>query len=330
MKFSREQKLSFGIALVLSVLFVWLLLREIENKEIWDILRGIDGVLALAALGIYMLIYLSRALRFNSLFKRPIALSKMLTITCLHTMITTIMPARMGELSYPYLLQKQGVKYAESLSTLIAGRLFDLVAVGVWFAAMLPFLHPVPTLTLSMLYTLLGMVTVAFLVLGTLILWKLQIKVLIETLRGWLGLRDNRWLSKLQQLGGEVLDTIKSYSRRGVLCKLIIHSLLQWLLMFLFSFTILLALGMEVTIPQSFVGSALAMVVFLVPFQGMLGFGTTEAVWVLMFIALGFPKEQLIPLAFAAHIVSLLCTGVMGVYGLSRMGMLTRARSRRG
>ncbi|HLC66575.1 MAG TPA: lysylphosphatidylglycerol synthase transmembrane domain-containing protein [Candidatus Nanoarchaeia archaeon] len=325
MVFSRRQMLSFGIALFLSVVFMWLLLREIPNREIWSALAHMSPVLAIAAFGIYGLIYLSRAVRFNSLLPKPLPLSKMFTIVCLHTLITTTIPARMGEFSYPYLLRKQKVEYAESLSTLIASRLFDLVAVGIWFAVMLPFLRPIPQLTMNMLYTLLSMATAGFLVLGMLIFWKLQLKVMVDAIRTWMGLQNTRWLTKLQRLVGMVLDTVKRYARRKVLIRLMLHSLVQWFLMFFFSFLVLRALGMQVTLPQSFVGSSLAMVVFLVPVQGMLGFGTTEAVWVLMFTALGFAKEQLIPLSFASHIFSVICIAIMGTWGLLHMRTLANS-----
>lgn len=327
MQFSRKQWYSLLIALTISMVLVWALLSGIENREIIRSLQGVSPKLLLLAFGIYILIYISRALRFNRLLKAPLQIKEMFTIMCLHNAVNVALPARSGELSYPYLLKRKGIPYAESLSSLIAARLFDLIAIFILFLAALPFLGTVPDFAVRVQYGFLGALALLFLGLGIAVLWKLQIKYWLETLRRWTRTDRLSLLTRFQRLGGNIVDALKQYANRRMLGQLIIHSVVQWFLMFLFSYVVLRALGMELTLAQSFIGSSLSMLVLVIPFQGVLGFGTTEAVWVLMFMALGFQSAALIPLSFAAHIIALLCTGIMGIYGVTRMQAFTRAQS---
>src|SRR3989344_3378825 len=272
MQFSKRWG-SFAIAIALSAVLVWLLLRQIENKSIVSILRAVSPSLALFAFALYLLIYRSRALRFNSLLTKPISLSKMFTIMGMHNIVNLLMPPRSGELTYPYLLKKQGIAYAESLSGLIAARLFDLLSIFILFVVMVPFVGPLPAFTQKILSGFLAMIVIVFVAIGTLLLHKQVIKRWVDRFRKFCRVSHIAWMNKLQRLAGNTVHALKKYATRHVLGKLLIHSTVQWALMFFFSYIVLRALGMAVTLPQSFIGSSLSMLVLVIPFHGVLGFG---------------------------------------------------------
>lgn len=320
MAFSKRT--SFVIAVVLSLGLVWLLLRQIDNQTILFTIKNLSWPLALTAFLLYVVIYLSRAMRFNALLKKPLPLGKMLTIMCIHNVVNLALPARSGDLSYPYLLKKQGVPVAESLSGLIAARLFDLVAIFGIFLLAVPFVQHLPPFTAKLIYAFAGMLVFLFVMVGILLTQKKLIKRMVDWARRALRVHEVGWMTKLQRLTGKVIDALQQHANRRTLGRLLVHSLAQWALMFYFSYTVLRALGMDVTIAQSFIGSSLSMLVLVIPFQGVLGFGTTEAVWTVMFLALGFPKDQLIAMAFASHILTLFFSAVMGLYGAVRMNRL--------
>jgi uncharacterized membrane protein YbhN (UPF0104 family) len=62
-------------------------------------------------------------------------------------------------------------------------------------------------------------------------------------------------------------------------------------------------------------GFCLVMLTYILPVQGLLGFGTTEGAWALVLIIFGFTKEQAIATGIVFHILSLFYTGLLGIWG---------------
>jgi hypothetical protein len=73
---------------------------------------------------------------------------------------------------------------------------------------------------------------------------------------------------------------------------------------------------MELTILQSVIGSSIALLLILIPIQGIAGFGTTEGALTIAFVVLGFQIDPVILYSFSYHILSLFFSIIFGLLGL--------------
>ncbi|MCP4423979.1 MAG: flippase-like domain-containing protein, partial [Chloroflexi bacterium] len=127
---SRKRLLSY----VGTATIIWLLLRQVQLQTIWQMLTEIDIRWLLAGLGWYLLTNIFRSYRFGTLIngvKKPLRLlPEMIALSFMNN----VLPARSGELSFPYLMQRRhNIPVGDSLTFLLIARIFDLLSVTTLF-----------------------------------------------------------------------------------------------------------------------------------------------------------------------------------------------------
>lgn len=122
------------IGLLISALFIYLTVRGIDFSELAASFRSanyfyIFPVVLLTLLGLYV-----RSYRWGIILEPLVKYEQwpLFVITSLGYMTISILPARLGEFSRPYLIkQKSGVQMSATLATIIVERVFDLLTLMV-------------------------------------------------------------------------------------------------------------------------------------------------------------------------------------------------------
>jgi hypothetical protein len=299
-----------GAALTGTAIIVWLLLRQIRLTDIWQLLVGVDVKWLLAGFGWYLLTNVLRAYRFGTLMGitgvgQPLRLlPEMIALSFLNN----VLPARSGELSFPYLMQQRhGTPIGNSLTYLLIVRIFDLVAVSTLFVVFTWLEKSTLTQTAGQAVT------------GVMLL--LLPVLLVLVCLPWLGersLRTGEWvlgrLNLLERKGGQWTLGI---GRRAVNAMMQVHhvgtygwvflwSILGWLTTFAWFSAFLGAIHVPVRYPLVVVGATLATLSKAIPFVTVGGLGAHEAGWAVGFRLVGMPLTTAIASGFAVNVLTLL------------------------
>lgn len=307
---SRWSRLKHLLPYAITGTIIWLLLRQIRLTVIWQLLVGVDVKWLLAGFGWYLLTNVLRSYRFGTLMgitgvRQPLRLlPEMIALSFLNN----VLPARSGELSFPYLMQRRhGTSIGDSLTYLLIVRIFDLVAVSTLFVVF-------TWLEKSQLTQAAGQA-----VTGVMLL--LLPVLLVLACLPWLGergIRVTEWvlgrLNLVERKGGQWTLGI---GRRAVNAMMLVHhvgtygrvffwSILGWLTTFAWFAAFLQAVHVPVRYPLVVVGATLATLSKAIPLVTVGGLGAHEAGWALGFRLVGMPLTTAIASGFAVNILTLL------------------------
>lgn len=309
----------------ITAVIVWLLLRQIRLVDIWQLLVGVDVKWLLVGFGWYLLTNVLRSYRFGTLMgiagiRQPLRLlPEMIALSFLNN----VLPARSGELSFPYLMQQRhGTPIGDSLTYLLIVRIFDLVAVATLFVVF-------TWLEKSQLTQAAGQA-----VTGVCLL--LLPVLLVLACLPWLGergLQAGEWIlghlnlteSKAGQwalgTGQRAIGAMSQVYHIGTYGRVFLWSLLGWLTTFAWFAAFLQAIHVPVRYPLVVVGATLATLSKAIPLVTVGGLGAHEAGWALGFRLVGMPLTMAIASGFAVNILTLLASIIFTgfVFGCGRI-----------
>lgn len=315
-----------GLALIV------LLLRQIEPRDVLTLLLNVD-VRWLAVGGVwYALTNVLRAFRFGALLEwrglwRPLTiLPEMFAMNFLNN----VLPARSGELSFPYfMVTRHKVSFGESATVLILARIFDYLAVAclfVLFAVLeLSGLQPNAARVIWAVVVLLA-ASVGMLLLAP---WLANVGFdlahrLFRTRRNPSG-RVNRFLEKAQ---AQIVPTLRRVRSARTYARALGWSVLVWMAMFACFTAFLQAIRLPQPYALVVVGSTFATLAKALPMLTVGGFGAHEAGWALGFSLTGMDTTLAITSGFAVNILILLTSSLMG--GLALLFMHFQRRQAAG
>ena len=302
-----------GASVVMTAVLVPYLLRQSDPALIVQAIRGISPDWALAALILYGLNYVFKAMRFAVLLALPqgVTFSSLLWVVSLHNALNCILPARLGELSFIYLARReQSAPVSAGTAALVAARFFDLVALGTWLILATLLFHPReslagPGIRLVSLTLLLVLVATWWLVPG----------LLRGVERSLASLPLGRVGTRLIVFVRQVRHSLVALGSWRVYGITMLLSLGMWLGVFLIFYCLLQAIGLPVSLFDVVLGTALLSVGIALPVQGLLGFGTSEALWTVGFTLVGgMETSTAITAGFVIH-------GMILVYALGLGGL---------
>lgn len=309
------KKRAILIGVLISIILCYFLLRAISFNDLFVTFARLSFFSFTLAFLLYVFVYLLRTVRFMTLLDGRIRFFKLFFIVSLHNLATVVFPFRTGEVSYVYLTKKEGVNASEGIASLLLSRLFDFIAVFLIFVLGYFYLGNFSR-DIGLAFVWFSFFTVGlFLFVLSIVRFKLRLKVIFERLLSLFSLGDNRAIRYIQQELGYIVDAFRSISSRRVLIVTLFQSLALWLIMFVFTYYVLTVFGLSVSFLEAIVGGSIALAISLLPIQGALGFGTTEAALTIAFLLLGFEKELIISVGFGYHILSLVFTFLVGGYG---------------
>lgn len=319
--------LSLAIAgVLLALLFVW---GDLDRETLSETWRLLSLEVYLAATGLHLALYFLRGLRFRLLLppeERP-GLVPVLGVSAAHNLAAFVLPAKTGEASLILYLKKVcGVSGVSGLAALLVSRILDLAVLSgsVGLACLLA--QPLEGAeSMTWLRPLGGALlagSILFFVLATrgdrLVAVYRALAKLTRFERTGLGVR----LGDRAQEAGEAL---RGAGTRWISSALV--SLPMWVCAYLFYAVLARGFGLpeSITLAEAGFGSGLAMVANLLPVNGLAGFGTQEAGWVVGFHLLGVPRDLAFSTGLSAHVVQLFNIAIFGVIGHVVMGLFSKS-----
>ena len=302
--------------LILSILItagiVIFLLSQISLRELYTLLRTIDPLwLALGSIA-YFLANLFRALRFRWLIhSKGIPLSDLFRITSFYHLSLMVLPSKLGELSYPYLLNRiSGRNVTEGLASLVVSRVYDffiillvLLSVSIGFQTLFKvnafFLIP-------LVIFLIFLMVFALFYMSRLFRWLSKVlgKIFNRGRSRMVGFIS--WIQRKIDAMAEDFDSIKA---RKTYLPVALTSLASWAMIFFVFYAYMKGFGIDVASTKLILGSTIAVIGNALPVSGIGNWGTLEAGWAAGFLMVGLSKEKAIATGFGIHIlIFVVCT----------------------
>lgn len=312
---------------------LWFLLRQIQPHDVWRLLRGARWSWLAAGLGYYLLTNVLRAYRFGALlsWRGRFAPLRLVPDMIALSFLNNLLPARSGELSFPYLLQRRhGVPVGRGLLSLLIARIFDLLAVSTLFVVV-AFLERGRTDAVAG-SVMIGVGLLLLLVLCMLLalpwLGRHGLRVAEQALRP-MGLDGSTWQERLLHQGQRAVAAMTHLQRTGAYGRVFFYSLLGWLTTFAWFAAFLQAVGLPIRYPQVIAGATFATLTKAIPFITVGGLGAHEAGWTVGFQLVGMPLETAIASGLAVNLLTLLLSGILGALALAIMRRQRQAHDQR-
>src|SRR5258708_486917 len=321
-------RLRAALVLLLTVGLLAFFLRGVDLGGVWEATRHADGRLLAVAIGVTMLTYALRALRWQYLLAPigPTRFSTAFRTTVIGFAASFVLPARPGEVLRPYLLARhEGLPPTAAFATIILERLLDLVTVLLLFGVFVLLVDPASLSGDPAMYGRVkagGLLAAAAAASGLVVVFVLAGHP--ERLGAW-ALRIERVLpAKLARAVAGLVETFAQglavMRQPGRLLVSLILSFPLWLS---------IAAGIWITsrafhMTFSFLGSFLVMTLLVVgvamPTPGQIGgFHAMYKIAVITFF--GVPEDTAVGAAFVLHAISFVPVTLLGLLFMAREGL---------
>ena len=239
-----------------------------------------------------------------------------------------VLPSKLGELSYPYLLNKiSGMSMTEGLASLIASRVYDFFLTLIFFLlASISFqglLRVSVFLIILLSVFLIGLTFLAFFYMPHLLRW---FSSLLAKIAMWVGVKKSRPVDWVQTKIHEMAEDFYAIKARGTYLSVALASLISWVMAFWMFYAFLRGFGIDISFMGVVFGSTIAVITSALPVGGLGNWGTLEVGWTAGFILVGLSKGTAIATGLGVHIMIFI---ISGLFGLICWITLTRSPSHR-
>ena len=305
------------ISILITAAIIYFLLAQISLQELYRLVISVDPLWSLLGALCYVAAVLFRGLRYRWLIhSRDVSLPQLFRIAMLYNLAITVLPSKLGELAYPYLMNRFcRISLTEGFASLIAARVYDLfIMLGFFLVTSMGSQIVFKVNLLWILLTAVVLIVVmllAFLHLADLFRWFSNGLRKISERVGSRATRPLQWAQqKLHQMSAD-FDAI--HARKAYL-HVAACTTLSWTLVFLMFYAFLKAFGVSVPFLKVVFGSTMALLVSTLPISGLGNWGTLEAGWTAGFLLTGLSKTEAITTGFGAHILVLIVNAVMAFF----------------
>jgi glycosyltransferase 2 family protein len=287
----------------LAVLFF--LLKQIDFRNLLDLILKIKLPFLLLGGGLYLCKGLLRALRITRANQRyPIPFLKMLRLTFASSLASQVLPLKLGELTYVYLLKRDNrASISHGLSSLMVIRLIDLLAVSLLFI-IFTFAVTVPDNLAIYFRSILGFMALLFIAILFVILISARDEAIIQFLQRFSLVEKIRLLKKGVEWLAHFLFDLKQY-RWNQYLEWTLLACAEWLVNFSVFHVLLFGLGMTPAWFDTVVSVTFSVLASVLPINSFGNFGTQEAGWSTGLVLLGYTRESAIASGFATHLITL-------------------------
>jgi len=222
-----------------------------------------------------------------------------------------VLPSKLGELSYPYLLNKiSGRNVTEGLASLVVSRVYDffiilmiLLFVSIGYQTLF---KVNPFFLIPFVILLILLMIFFFFYMGRLLKWFSNI---LGKIFNRAGSRYASFVSWIQRKMDETAEDFNSIQARKTYLPVSFTSLLSWAMIFLTFYAYMKGFGIEVPLTKILLGSTIGVIANALPISGIGNWGTLEAGWTAGFLMVGLSKEKAITTGFGVHIIIfIVCT----------------------
>lgn len=312
------------VSIVVSIVLIGVLLSQIETEDIVQTFSHVDY----SALWIYMTIALLgaflRSWRYKWLLKPyPITWGNIILVTLVRNLFVDLFPARIGSLSYIYILNKRlDFSFEAATSTFVMAFIFDFLTLSPFLLVSIFAVGFAPSdLPLHSLF----LVALLFFIILCLILWRItQIFSLLGGAFASLS-KTFKWeRRKWVRIGHEKIlstrDHLDRIKKRRILFPLFFLSLFIRLAkygsLYFLLFSLLRGLGLtegRISFWKTILGTTGAELTSVFPVKGIAGFGTWETGWALAFHLMKVDAQLAILSGIGVHLLTNLFEYSLGI-----------------
>ena len=327
------------VSIALSVLLMGLLLSRIEAKELAETLTRIFLPALLAYMAIALLGAVLRAWRYKIfLSPQPIRRRDVLMATFIRNSFVDLLPARIGSLSFIYVLNKRlDFAFEAATSAFVASFVYDFLTLSPFVVAAV---IAVGLGAVSISTPALLIVAGVFFALWILILWKLipflaLALAVYGRILGILKWTDKRWAVVSVEKIRATIESLALIQGKRLAVPIFVLSLgiraAKYVSLYFLLFALLRSLGFGMaglSFWKLILGITGAEITSVLPVKGLAGFGTWESVWALTMGIMGFEQRIAILSGLGVHLVTNLFEYALGIGSLLILALpLVRNRS---
>jgi uncharacterized membrane protein YbhN (UPF0104 family) len=311
----RNRFVYIALSALVSIGLLWLLLSQVNTQ---DVIRTLARVF-IPALLVYMALALLaawlRAWRYKWLLQpQSISWPNMFLVTFIRNSLIDLLPARLGSLSYIYVLNKRlGFPFEAATSSFVLAFVLDFLTISPFLVISLIAVSgsghtlSIPTLLL---------LAIAFFAIVSLVYWKIVpvARFLLSVFRRLLLLAkiSERKVARTAVQKFELtIQSLNSLRRQGKDIPIFILSLLIRLAkygsVFALFFALLRSHGFslhELNFWTFILGLSGAELTSALPVKGLAGFGTWESAWALTFRLMGFDPRLAVISGIGVHLLT--------------------------
>lgn len=332
MRMRKRKLLSLLISLLVSIVLIWFLVSRVKLEDFAQTFSHIyiSGLIVFAIIALVGSAL--RAWRYKWLLSPSrISWPNIFLVTFIRNLFVDLFPARLGSLSYVYVLNKS-LKYP-----------FEAASSSFVLAFVLDFLTLSPFLVFSILAVGLGQTSISsgillaisasFFILILIVFWKISLllafglKVYRRILRT-LNLEDKKWARTSVE---KILSTIEELDRiklRKIGWPLFILSLgirlAKYVSLYFLLYALLRSHGFSfenLSFSKTILGITGAELTSALPVKGIGGFGTWESAWALTLTLMGF-ETRIAIISSGVHLITNLFEYLLGILSIIALVLL--------
>ena len=324
-RFLRKTIISTFVGIIICLI----LLVQINPLAIFNGLKNIVPLFIVMYALLSIAVYLLRAWRFKILIGNDAQIRNLFPIVAVHTMFINLFPLGTGELAYPYLLKKKNITQglAEGIPSLVLARLFDFMVVGVFFIIALLWLK-------KNIYGSYGVWIVLMSFFLLLILFRFVMSRSEYILSFLNSVKEKAWLKKYSKVTDKILkitnDLLTGFEiikKQHILYMTLFATVLCRLVMYLAVVFLLHSVGIDLTFWEIVFLSSFYILLPLVPVNTIGGFGTTEALLVVLLMSFGYEKETAVIASFQIHLIQLSIAILLGLFGSLHLWLVRKKQA---
>lgn len=291
----------FGI--IISILILYILLSMVNLNYALNLISNVSFKTLIICFFVFFISLIFLTLQFRLVLHKIIPFRDMFFISSAHFMFNSTLPARTGEFSYFYFLKNRNISLSKGIATLTAVRIFDIFALMILLIfSVLTIFSEVPEFVKLLIIILIILLLLAC--LFYILISKFQFFLFREY--------SNKLIKKIVIYLNKILNDFKEINLRRIWFLLLLYSLLRWLTNYSIYFLILKDLNLHLSVGLILIASIVPILTTFLPIQGIAGFGTREAVWTIILIAVSIPRQLAILSGFIIHIVLIIYILIFG------------------
>jgi len=306
-----KNKKTIIFSIIFTAILLFILIINIELQDIYNNIKKVKLIYILPAFLFHIGAYFFRSLSFYLVTEKgKISFWQLLFAHFVHNFYLHMIPANLGELSFPILL-KGKLKTEESLSMLFISRFISMIVTVLLFLLSLFFVFQWKN---NFVFNIqMYSVIIALLLLIGFLMFLFRAKIIaFLSKNSFIKKIITKFLSLLNSVRNDILK-FKSLSFFLFYMFSIVVSILSVSYFYLF---ILQGMEIDVTIFQVIFVSSIGIAFVLLPIKSIGGFGTTEGAWTVGLMLLGFTKELSITAGFVVHLYALINVVIFFFIGL--------------
>ncbi len=323
---TRKNIISFIVSVAISVGLLIFLFRYINFHTLKDLFLN----LYYPAILVYFALFVSgiafRTWRYKLMLPGvPIGFFGLAGVTIIRNLFVDFLPARLGELSFIWVLNKR-YKVAVELggSAFIGAFVYDLIAL---FPLLVIAIGLSPLRAQETGKWLMILFTGAFVFLSVVVVFAKRFLPLVIDLLSHPKIRSfvrrYRFMGVVYEKGIQIIRQLILLGEQGIGGKLFLLSLgvrlSKYISLFFLFFAVVRSMGYTLHSLNPFTvfsGTAFTEVSSLLPIQGLAGLGTWEATWAAVFVFFGFKRETAILSGIGVHWITQITEYSLGILSL--------------